>query len=217
MGFLLFPVGKHQTARRRLVWNVLLIVVAVVSNWLAVFASSAELGGRVVRALLVSSLLVSLAFRVSHIASAAGASRNYANITSAAATVFLIASASAAFFGAALASLGLDLMASFLYVVAIRLEQQMDRELKNAEELARVHGTIAFAAVLWVATDLTILVASRGWQLVLLASSTAATAVLVWHAASTPFPDGDDEIGRIISSVYVTSDFSNREERIEVP
>ena len=216
MGFLLFPVGEHQTARRRLVWNVLLIVVAVVSNWLAVFASSAELGGRVVRALLVSSLLVSLAFRLSRVASTAGASRNCANATSAAATVLLIASTVAAFFGAALTSLGLDLMASFLYVIAIRLEPQMDRGLKNAQELARVHGTMAFAATRWVATDLTILVASRGWQLVLLASSTAAAAVLVAHAASTPFPDGDDEVGRILRSTYYPSYFPWGGERIDV-
>ena len=150
MGVLLFPVGEHQTARRRLFWNVGIVVTAVVENWLALFVPASAMEGHVVRASLVSWLLVSLALRVSKIATSAGSERNYANLTGAAATLLVLASSVAAFVEARTTSIGFDILASFLYVIAIRMEQQLDRGLRNSDSLARVHVTMTLAAGLWV-------------------------------------------------------------------
>lgn len=150
MGFLLFPVGRHQAARRRLFWNVGVVVTAVVANWLVLFAPPSATEGYVVRALIVGWLLVSLAPRLAMVATRADAETTCANLTSAAATLLLLTSSATAFVGAETTAIGFDIFASFLYVVAIRTEQQFDQGLRNSDSLARVHVTMTLAAGLWV-------------------------------------------------------------------
>ena len=150
MCFLLFPAGRHQAARRRLFWNVALVVTAVVANWLALFTPPSATEGHVVRACLVGWMVVSLAATLAAIASGASAETRYANLGSAAATLLWVTSSVAAFAGAETTSIGFDVLASFLCVVGIRTEQQLHRRSRNADSFARVHVTLTLAAGLWV-------------------------------------------------------------------
>jgi len=192
MWFLVFPVGNHQIARRRLFWNVGLVVTAVAENWVTVFYTGAT-GGHVVRALLLSWLLGSLTLRLSKISRRAGADHNEANLYSAAATLALVGGMVAAFFEAGIATTGLGLLSSFVYVIGVRAEAKLDKALMERvrASMQSVHRTMAFAAALWVATDIAILVASRTWQVVLLIASSSATVALAIHAMSVSFPDHD--------------------------
>lgn len=206
MGFLFFPVGNHQVARRRLFWNVGLVATAVAGNWVTVFYTG-ETGGHVVRALLLSWLLASLTLRLTKVSRRAGAEQNEANLYSAAATLALIGGMVAAFFEAGIAATGLDLLSSFVYVIGVRAEEKLDRVLLDhvRESVQKVHRTMAFAAALWVATDITILVATRTWQVVLLIASSSATFALATHAMSISFPDHDPVFGTVALSDVIVS------------
>lgn len=207
MGFLFFPVGNHQVARRRLFWNVGLVATAVAGNWVTVFYTG-ETGGHVVRALLLSWLLASLTLRLTKISHRAGEDQNEANLYSAAATLALVGGVVAAFFEAGIAATGLDLLSSFLYVIGVRTEVKLDEVLSQRvrASMRSVHRTMAFAASLWIASNITILVATRTWQIVLLIASSSATFALATHALSISFPDHDPVFGTVALSDVVVSD-----------
>lgn len=214
MGFLLFPVGNHQVARRRLFWNVGLVATAVGGNWVTVFYTG-ETGGHVVRALLLSWLLASLTLRLTKVSRRAGAEQNEANLYSAAATLALVGGMVASFFEAGIAATGLDLLSSFVYVIGVRAEAKLDKALSERvrASMEGVHRTMALAAALWVATDLVILVATRTWQVVLLVASSSATVALATHAMSISFPDHDPVFGTVVLSEVIVSAEGGENER----
>jgi hypothetical protein len=214
MGFLVFPVGNHQVARRRLFWNVGLVATAMAGNWVTVFSPDAT-GGHVVRALLLSWLLCSLTLRLSKVSRRAGADHNEANLYSAAATLALVGGMVAAFFEAGIAATGLDLLSSFVYVIGVRAEAKLDQALSESvsASMEGVHRTMAFAAALWVSTDLVILVATRTWQVVLLIASSSATVALATHAMSISFPDHGRVFGNVALSDVIVSNPGGENER----
>ena len=141
---------------------------------------------------------------------------NGANLLSAAATLSLIGGGVvSSFVDAGIAATGLDLLSSFIYVIGVRAEAKLDKVLSESvrASVEGVHRTMEFAAALWVATDITILVATRTWQIVMLIASSAATFALATHALSISFPDHDIVLGTVsLSNVIVSGKHEGNEQ-----